>query len=102
MDHSIDLAEALPDLGERGREPRPVGDVDRERGELRAAGREPFDPGPLIRRRRGSREEGEADRAGGREATRRVLDMVASIRGDRTPALAERGEPGDEPRRLLS
>ncbi len=30
-------------------------------------------------------------------ATRRVVDMVASIRGDREPAVALRGEPGDGP-----
>lgn len=30
-------------------------------------------------------------------ATRRVVDMVASIRGDREPAVAVRGEPGDGP-----
>lgn len=29
-------------------------------------------------------------------ATRRVIDMVATLRGDRSPALALRGEPGDE------
>ena len=34
-------------------------------------------------------------------ATRRVLDMVASIRGDRPPSLALRGEPRDGPSRLL-
>ena len=30
-------------------------------------------------------------------ATRRVVDMVASIRGDRPPAVAVRGEPGEGP-----
>ncbi|WP_460466523.1 dihydropteroate synthase [Calidifontibacter terrae] len=34
-------------------------------------------------------------------ATRRVVDMIAAIRGDREPAVATRGEPGDGPSTLL-
>ncbi len=34
-------------------------------------------------------------------ATRRVIDMVATIRGDRSPARATRGEPGDGPSQQL-